>query len=372
MMISSTDQRIERWAETLTGYCTNVQAGDVVAIIGSPVAEALMRAVYRETLRRGGNPVLLVGLPGTCSDLLHSGNDDQLSYVSPVDRIPFEDADVRITISSETNTRALSGVDAERQTMRTRARSQLRQTSMHRAARGELRWSLTLFPTVAYALDAEMETDEFAEFVFEACRLNASDPAAAWQEQSRLQAAMIDRLANHQEIRIIAPETDLTLSIAGRSWINSDGKRNFPSGEIFTGPVEESVNGHIRFSFPVVTQGRSISDIRLRFQDGRVTDASAASGEEFLVRTLDTDAGSRRLGEFAFGTNYGIQRFIKNILFDEKIGGTVHMAIGAGYPETGSLNESSVHWDMICDIREEGVVTVDGVPFLHQGRYLLD
>ncbi len=371
-MVSASDPRINRWASTLTGYCTNVQPGDVVAITGSSVAEPLLRAVYRETLKRGGHPILLIGLPGACGDLLHLGDDAQIAYLSPIDRFPFEDADVRIMISSDANTRSLSAVDPAKQTARNRARTPLRQAGMQRAAAGLQRWSLTLFPTDGYAMDAEMDSDAFAEFVFEACRLNVPDPAAAWQEQSRMQAAMIEHLRGHDEVRITAPDTDLTLSIAGRTWINSDGKRNFPSGEIFTGPVENSVNGHIRFSFPVVTQGRAISDIRLRFEDGAVVDASAASGEEFLIRTLDTDAGSRHLGEFAFGTNFGIQRFIKNILFDEKIGGTVHMAIGAGYPETGSTNDSSVHWDLICDLREEGVVTIDGTPFLHKGRYLLD
>ena len=204
-----------------------------------------------------------------------------------------------------------------------------------------------------------------------ACKLYQPDPVVAWQKQHAEQARLIAWLDGKSEIRLRDRDTDLRLSVAGRSWVNAGGDRNFPDGEIFTGPVEDSVEGHVRFSFPVVTQGREIHDIRLRFEAGVVVDASAARNEQFLVDTLDTDPGARRLGEFAFGTNFDIRRFSKNILFDEKIGGTVHMAVGAGYPETGSVNESAVHWDMICDLRDGGEIDVDGQPFMRGGRFVV-
>jgi aminopeptidase len=220
-------------------------------------------------------------------------------------------------------------------------------------------------------MDAELASGDFAEFVFGACKLDNPDPVAAWQAQSATQQQLINWLHGKQEVRLRGPDTDLTLSVAGRTWINADGTHNFPDGEIFTGPVEDATEGHVRFSFPVVTQGREVHDVRLKFASGRVVDASAAKNEAFLLQTLDTDPGARVLGELAFGANFGITRFIKNILFDEKIGGTVHMAVGAGYPETGSTNQSAVHWDLICDLRQGGSIAVDGQPFLENGQFVV-
>ncbi|MGI9253552.1 MAG: aminopeptidase [Thermomicrobiales bacterium] len=369
--MSSHDPRMERWAETLVTWSTSVQAGETVAIIGSTAAEPLLRAIHRAVLRHGGLPVLVLDLPGAEADLFALANDEQLEWISPLDRFPAEQADVRIIVESETNTRELTSVAPERQARRSRARRDLRMTAMRRAAAGDMRWSLTIYPTDAFAMDAGMSTDEFAGFLYAACHLDRDDPAAAWRELSIEQARLIDWLTPRRDIHLTGPDTDLRLSVAGRRWINSDGKRNFPSGEIFTGPVEDSANGHVRFTFPVMTEGREIRDIRLRFENGLVTDATAATGEEFLIATLDTDPGARRLGEFAFGTNRAIQRFTGSILLDEKIGGTVHMAVGAGYPDSGSTNESAVHWDMICDLRQAGEVTVDGIPFIRGGQVLV-
>lgn len=365
------DPRMETWARTLVTYSLAVQPGDTVAIQGGTAATPLLRAVYAEVVRAGGRPVVVPFLPGTQTELLRNGSDEQLQWISPIERWVREEADCVLTIGAEENTRSSSGLDPERQRLYAAARAPLAQGFMKRAAEGRLRWSSTIYPTDAYAQDAGMATDEFADFVFRACKLDQPDPAAAWQELHVEQQRLIDWLTPRDEVRIVGPEIDLTLSVKGRSWNNSDGHRNFPSGEIFTGPIETSANGYARFSFPVVTAGREIEDIRLRFVDGVVTEASAARNEAYLVTMLDSDAGARRLGEFAFGTNFGITRFTKNILLDEKIGGTVHMALGSGYPDTGSLNRSAIHWDMICDLRQGGRVTVDGVDFLVDGRYVV-
>ena len=365
------DPRIARWAETLVGYSLEVQPGQQVAIIGGAPAEPLLRELYRAVLAKGAFPSLIPSLPGTMADLLTIGNDDQLGYLSPVDRFAREQADALVNVLAETNTRSLAAIDPARQRVLQQGRAPLLEATMRRAAEGSLRWVLTMFPTDAYAMDADLPTDGFAEFVLDACKLNAPDPVAAWKTQSIEQERLIGWLRGKQEIRVRAEGTDLRLSVEGRRWINADGSRNFPDGEIFTGPVETSVEGSVRFSFPVVTQGREVHDIRLRFKAGQVVDASAARNEPFLLDTLDTDEGARRLGEFAFGTNFDIERFSKNILFDEKIGGTVHMAVGAGYPDTGSLNQSAVHWDMICDLREGGEVDVDGEPFFRSGRFVV-
>ncbi len=365
------DPRVARWAETLIGYSLDIQRGQQVAIIGGMVAEPLLRELYRAVLAKGAFPSLIPSLPGTVADLLTIGNDDQLGYLSPVDRFAREQADALVNVLAETNTRALSAIDPARQRVLQQGRAPLLEATMRRAAEGSFRWVLTMFPTDAYAMDADLSTDAFADFVLDACKLNAPDPVAAWKTQSIEQARLIGWLEGKREVRVRAEGTDLRLSVDGRRWINADGSRNFPDGEIFTGPVEESVEGHVRFSFPVVTHGREVHDIRLRFETGRVVDASAARNQAFLLDTLDTDEGSRRLGEFAFGTNFGIERFSKNILFDEKIGGTVHMAVGAGYPDTGSENQSAVHWDMICDLRDGGEVDVDGEPFMRSGRFVV-
>jgi aminopeptidase len=362
---------MERWARVLTGYCVEVKPGDAVAIVGGTAAEPLLREIYRAVVASGGHPVLVPSFSGLQDQLVAAGDDEQLRFLSPIERFIRLEADAVITVLAETNTRSASGLDPARQTMFTRARSRLRQVFGERAAKGEMKWSLTLYPTDAYAQDADLSTGDFADFIFSACKLDQPDPVAAWQELRDEQARLIDWLTPKDEIHVLGPETDLRISVKGRHWVNSDGHRNFPSGEIFTGPVETSVNGVIRYSFPVVTNGREIADIRLRFEDGKVVEASAAKNEEYLLQTLDADPGARFLGEFAFGTNYGITRFTRNILLDEKIGGTIHMALGNGYPETGSTVKSAIHWDLICDLRQGGTVTVDGEPFLVDGKFLV-
>jgi aminopeptidase len=365
------DPRYETWARVMVEYSTDVQPGETVAITGGVAAEPLLRAIYREVVKRGGLPVLILNFSGLVTDLLSNGNDDQLQYISPVERFTRESADVTISVSAETNTKSNSAVDPVRQRIMQKARAGLTETYMSRAAKGELRWSSTLFPTDAYAQDADLSTEDFANFMFDACKLNAPDPAAAWRELAAEQQRLIDWLKDKSEVHLVGPETDLTLSIKGRTWINSDGHRNFPSGEVFTGPIEESANGHISFSYPAVTGGREVDGVRLRFENGKVVEASATKNEEFLITTLDADAGARYLGEYAFGTNFDISRFTRQILLDEKIGGTVHMALGAGYPDSGSQNRSAIHWDMICDLRQGGRVDVDGIPFLVDGKFVV-
>jgi aminopeptidase len=359
----------DRWADILVDYSTEVKRGDTVAVSGGVAAEPLLRAIYRAALQRGAHTVLIPSFTEAQTDLFRIASDEQLQWISPSERWAREEATVTIDVLASTNTRALTAIDPARQTIWNRARTELREIAAQRAARGERRWSLTIYPTAAFAQDADMATDEFASFLAAACMLDRPDPVAAWRQLSERQARMIDWLEKRSDIHIAAPATDLRLSVAGRVWINSDGKRNFPSGEVFTGPVEDSAEGHVHFTFPVVTQGREIADIRLRFEGGVVVDASASKNEDYLIQTLDTDPGARRLGEFAFGTNDGIDRWTRNILLDEKIGGTVHMALGSGYPETGSTNRSAIHWDLICDLRTSGEATADGELVLREGRY---
>jgi aminopeptidase len=366
------DQRIERLAQVLVEYSLNVQPEQLVVLQGTPLAEPLLMAMFRRVVAAGGNPVVRVNLPGLQEFMLTHGNDQQLTRLTPLDRLIPEDADASLSIMSDNNTKALSGVDPQRQQLSQAARAGLFRTYMERAARGELRWCVTLFPTPAYAQDAEMSLSAYEDFVFGACQVEVDDPVTHWRQVSREQARLIDWLAGKREVHITGPDTDLRLSIAGRTFINADGQRNFPDGEIFTGPVEDSVEGTIRFSFPLIIQGREVEDVRLWFEGGKVTRLTAGKHQDFLERMLEVDEGARRLGEFAFGTNDGIDRFTRNILFDEKIGGTIHLALGAGYPDTGSQNQSAIHFDMICDLRQGGTVTVDGETFMRDGHYVVE
>ncbi len=241
---------------------------------------------------------------------------------------------------------------------------------MERAAAGELRWCGTLFPTRAHAQEAGMSLADYEDFVYRACLLDRDDPAAAWREVHREQQRIIDYLARRDVIRIVAPDTDLTYRVGGRTWINSSGARNFPSGEVFTAPHEDSASGTVRFSYPALRFGNEVEDVRLTFRDGRVVEATAARGQAFLEAMLELDPGARALGEVAFGLNYGITRFTRNILYDEKIGGTMHVALGQAYPDSGGTNRSALHWDLICDLHE-GRVYADGELCYADGRFTI-
>ncbi len=366
------DPRVEKLAQILVDYSTAVQPGDKVLINGTPLAEPLLKAVYTKVLQAGGHPLLLPSLPGIDELLYEYGDDEQLRHIPEPTRLIIETYDVRISVRGAANTKALSNVDPARMVLRNQAQTELMKTFMERSASGALRWVGTLFPTNAYAQDAEMSLSEYEDFVYGACMPNLDDPVGYWQEFSVWQQRIVDWLKGKEHVHIIGEGTDLQLSIAGRTFINSDGKHNMPSGEVFTGPVEKSVEGHVTFSYPAIHQGREVTNVQLWFEEGRVTRASADKNEEFLLKTLDTDEGARYLGEFAIGTNEGITQFTGQILFDEKINGSFHVALGAGYPETGSENESAIHWDMICDLRRGGKIWVDGELLYKDGRFVID
>ncbi|MBV9282875.1 MAG: aminopeptidase [Chloroflexi bacterium] len=365
------DPRIQRLARLLVRFSAPVRKGDKVAITGSTLAEPLLRELYAEALRAGGHPFVQLGFPGQQELLLTLGSDEQLTTVSPIDRLVVEEFDCLYQVMSEQNTRGLSGVDPARQALLQQARRPLAETYLRRSADGSLRWSLCMYPTPAYAQDADMSTSDFEDFVYAACLLDHDDPIAAWQEVKEGQQRLVDFLSGKREVHLVGPDTDLRFSAAGRTWISDYGTHNMPAGEVFTGPVEGSVEGTIRFSYPASVSGRTVEDVRLRFKGGRVVEYSAATNEEFLGHMLDMDEGARVVGEFAFGTNRQIQRFTRNILFDEKIGGTVHLAVGASIPGTGGQNQSALHWDMVCDLRQGSEVRVDGELFARDGVFSL-
>jgi aminopeptidase len=363
------DLRIQRLAQVLVRYSTEVKPGELCAIEGESPAEALIEAVYEEVLRGGAHPVVMMSPERAQAAFFALASEAQLEHVSPVARQLTEQADVRIRVLASANPRELSEVDPERQVRRQRATSELMERIMARSAAGELRWALCQYPTSGYAAEAEMSLAAYEDFLYGACLCDREDPVAAWQTQAAEVNRLAEWIAGREEVHIEGPGTDLRLSVAGRRFIAADGRRNMPDGEFFTGPVEDSAQGTVSFHLPTTYGGREVAGVQLRFRDGAVADATAERGEELLHRMLDSDAGARRLGELGIGTNFAIARGTRSILFDEKIGGTVHLALGRSYPETGGVNESSLHWDMICDLRRGGTVTVDGEVLQRDGVF---
>ena len=365
------DPRMEKLAKTIVEYSTKVKPGDWVYITANKVAEPLVNVVLEEVIKAGGHPTLHLGSDILRETIMNFSDDDQLAWVSPVERMLIEKVDVLISISASSNTRSLAGIDAKKQQIVGKARSEISKIYMQRAAEGSLRWVITQFPCEALAQEADMSLRDFEDFVYGATFADKEDPVKYWQEISDEHETMISWLDGKKEVKVKSKHADLTLSINGRKFINSAGTNNMPSGEIFTSPVEDSVNGWIYFTYPAITAGREVEGIRLEFENGKVVKASAEKNEDYLMKMLDMDEGSRTLGEFAIGTNYGIQKFTKSILFDEKIGGSIHLAIGAGFPEAGSKNVSAVHWDMICDMKTDSEILVDGELFYKDGQFVI-
>jgi aminopeptidase len=358
-----TDDVLARWADLLVDYCLRVAPGETILLGSEWDGRPLVEACYRAVVRRGAHPLVRLELPGLSEYYLEHATEAQLAHVPPTALYEAGTADGRIRIAAEGDTRSLARIDPDRQAIHDRSRDPIRR------AAAKKRWVLTQYPTAAYAADAGMDMADYEAFVVAAMFLDRDDPVAAWQDLGRRQAGLVEFLTGVKEVRIEADGTDLTLSVAGRTWINSDGRRNMPSGEIFTGPVEDTPRGRLRCSFPVCRGGREVAGIALEFAHGRVVSAEADDGGAYLLSMLDLDAGSRRLGELGLGLNYGIERFTGSILYDEKIGGTVHLALGQSYPETGGTNESALHWDLIVDLRDAGRVTADGRVVMEDGRW---
>lgn len=362
--------RRERLAGILVDYSTRVREGDLVCIDAGPGAAPLVRDVWLRVLEAGGHPQLRLDLEGASELLLGDGTDAQLDWVSPQRRAEVERADVRIAIEADVNTRANSTVDPERQARAERAREPLRRIHFARAEAGELRSVVTLFPTSAAAQDADMSLAEYEDFVYDAGLLDRDDPAAEWEALGRSFEQLAARLGERKEIRVVGDGTDLTLGVEGRSWVPCAGRENFPDGEVFTGPVETKVDGTIRFTYPAGYAGRRIRGVELEFRGGEVVRAEAAEGQAFLREMLALDEGARHVGEFSFGLNEAVREFTGHTLFDEKIGGTVHLALGASYPESGGQVQSALHWDLVCDLRSGSEVYADGELVYRDGQFV--
>ncbi|MGH7598152.1 MAG: aminopeptidase [bacterium] len=361
------DSRVTKLAQVLVHYSLELKPGQQMELRTSPLAEELSLAVYAEAIKAGAHVVIQNSLPGAEEIFYKYATETQLDYVSPLYKLTIETFDAILYIEAEHNTRSLSGVDPTRLAHSRKARAPVSKILLDRSARHELRWCYTVYPTHAMAQEAEMSLADYREFVYNAGLLNEPEPVAAWQKELQRQRELIAWMADKNRVILKGDNIDLALSIKGRKFIESAAQYNFPDGEIFTGPVEHSVNGWVRFRYPAIYDGQEVTDIELWFENGKIVKEKASKGQELLTALLNTDAGSRYLGEWGIGTNYHIQRFTKNMLFDEKLGGTIHLAVGASYPETGGKNDSGLHWDMLCDMAESEIV-VDGELFYRNGK----
>lgn len=352
----------QKHAALLVDYCIQAQPGERILVATTTLALPLVEALHRQLLQRGARPLLRLEYPEQQQDFLRHASDELLDSLHPADLAEIES--IQGSIRIQTPQPPVAG-DPERATRHARSHAPIA------TARAQRKWTLTLYPTDFGAQAAGMSLPDYQDFVASAMFLDQPDSLAAWGEVRDRQARLIGRLQVADRVHILAPGTDLHLSVKGRRWANSDGRRNMPSGEVFTGPIEESVEGQIFYGLPTLFQGVQVSGIRLRFERGQVVEASAEEGGEALQAALATDPGARFVGELGIGTNFGIQRPSMNILFDEKMGGTVHLALGRSYPETGGLNRSALHWDMICDLRGGGEVRLDGEAFIQNGRFVL-
>lgn len=344
----------EALAALLCDWCLEPQAGQQVLVATTTLAEPLVRALHRALLERGAWLVLDLAYPGQLEDFYRHAREEQFDSFAPIELERTRSVDASLRIEAPVNTRALAGVDPELLTRVQRAREPVQR------ARSQRRWCVTQWPTPALAQEASMSEAEYAGLLERALFLHRADPVAAWRELSAGQQALVERLGHGREVRLEAEGTDLRLRVDGRTWINSDGRRNMPSGEVFTGPLEESAQGTIRFTIPSTRRGALVEEVELEFAGGEVVDARAGRGERHLRAALATDPGARRLGELGIGTNHGITAPTGSVLLDEKIAGTVHLALGRSYPETGGVNQSALHWDLVCDLRGGGALTVDG------------
>jgi aminopeptidase len=360
----------KRLAEVLVGYSTEVRQGDTVRIESYDTsALPVMRETFGAALRAGGHPTANLVLEETEGILYKEGRDYQLDWISPDQQWNIEHGDVWIIFDAVTNTKRLSNVDPERISRRLTARRPLQTLYLERSARGEFRWLICGSACEASAQDAGMSLRQYEQVLARAAFLDQDDPVAAWKQFGERLERVGDFLDGVRELRIIGEDTDLKLGVEGRTWIRAKGLRNFPDGEVFTGPHETSVEGTIRFSFPAMMRGRQADDVRLRFEGGEVVEATAKRGQDFLREMVGMDDGARRVGEFAFGLNESISEYTGNLLLDEKIGGTVHLALGRSVTGTGGTNESGLHWDMVCDLRDGGEVYADGELVYRDGAF---
>jgi len=360
-----------KYAKLLVNYCLEIKEGEKLYISSTTLAEPLVREVYREALSKGAHVEIDLAMRGMNRIFYEQANDDQLAYVPTLRQEAMKNFDAYLAIRAPFNLKEDQSVDASKRSTRSKALKSLSELYFERTANKSLKRSLCQYPTQASAQEADMSLEEYQQFVFNACNLYDDNPEAAWLERRASQQKIVDFLNQKDKIRYVCEGTDITFSVKDRIWINSDGQTNMPSGEVFTGPVEDSVNGTVYFSYPAIFMGKEVQGMTLHVKDGKVEEWSANRGKDILDEVFKVD-GARYFGEVAIGTNYNIQRATKNILFDEKIGGSIHLAVGQAYQQCGGINQSSVHWDMITDMKDGGEIYADDEMIYKNGAFIIN
>ena len=351
-------------------YSLKIKPGQLVHLTTSPLADEFNLAFIEEVTKAGGHVFASNSIPGASEVYLRNASDKQLDFVSPVSKLITDKFDARMVVQADTNTRELAGVDPKKAARAQKANAPLFKTMLRRIEKKEFAWCMTVYPTNAMAQEANMSLNDYREFVFESGMLNAKDPVKLWQAEEKKQKKLVKWLKGKDKVVLKGNDIDLSFSIKGRTFITAAGDMNFPDGEIFTSPVENSVNGWVRFKYPALFGGQEVEDIELWFEKGRVVKEKAGRNQELLTAQLNTDKGARTLGEWGIGTNYNIKKFSKNMLFDEKLGGTIHLAMGLGFGEAGGKNTSGLHWDMLCDMSKSEIM-VDGKLFYKNGKPII-
>ena len=360
---------IKKYAKLLVSYSLGLKKGDKLLMQSTYLAEELLKEVYAEALKAGAHPEFKIAINGTDKIFYDNASDRQLEYISPLGKYVYENYDAVLNILAPFNVKELQNTPAEKKQKCNAARAGLNKVFLQRAAENKLRWTLCVFPTNAEAQECGMSQSEYADFVYNCCFLYEDDPVQCWKKLEDDQQKIVDFLNNRKEIHYKGSNLDIKFRTDGKKWINSSGKYNMPSGEVFTAPLEDSVNGTVRFSYPGIYMGQEIEDITLEIKNGEVVKGTAIKGQELLDNILQVP-GANRFGEVAIGNNPRVNKFTKNMLFDEKMGGTIHMALGAAYPETGGKNESAIHWDLLADMND-GQILADGKVIYKNGKFTI-
>ena len=362
----------DKYAEVLVDYSVNVQPGELTIIrTDSYQSQPLIKAIYKRVLEKGAYPVVRMGVEGLNEVYIKNATDEQLAYIDPMTEVEYDQAKNFISIGAPFNVKNMARSDSKKLAKRSAATRRLSEKLLKRSAEGDLNWVIADFPTNALAQEANMSLDEYTEFLIKACYLHLDNPIEKWKEINAFQQKIADFLNTKSKIRLVGEQTDITFNVAGRTWKSCAGECNFPDGEVYTSPVEDSANGQIYFDFPQIYRGNEAQKVLLTLKDGKVIEAKAEKGEEFLNDMLNMDEGARFVGEIAIGTNDMVQDVTGNILFDEKIGGSIHMAVGASYPDTGGKNVSGLHWDLIKNMKNGGQIYADDELIYENGKFLI-
>lgn len=351
------DARVGRLADVLLEHSLNIREGENVVIRSGYLAKPLIDEFYRRSIDKGANAFVHILVDDHRKYLMEKATVEQFEKTNAIYEDIYKKADAVLVIEAPENTKYLSNVDPKRNMEYNKTLSPVLKEIMSK------RWVLTNYPVEAFAQDACMSLEEYEDFLFDAVLVD-------YKKMDQEMDKIINVFDAADSVRILGRDTDLTFSIKGRKGTKCSGQNNVPDGEVFYAPVTNSANGHIYYEFPAIRYGNQVDGVRLEFKDGKIISAKADRNQQFLNQMLDTDEGSRYLGEFGIGLNYGIKKFIKNILFDEKIGGTIHLAAGNAYEGSGGDNRSALHWDMIKELRDMGEIYADGKLVQKNGIYL--